>query len=79
VQVLDILTLPYFIVLVAVFDSLDFTCRKQLITMLILLPTITCYKKPHHLETLQDKVNILPICFYLLSLIIFFFDNNLKA
>jgi peptidoglycan/LPS O-acetylase OafA/YrhL len=78
VQVLDILTLPYFIVLVAVFASLNFPYINQLTTMLILLPIITFYKKLHHLEVFQDKTIILPIYSYLLSLIIYFFRQKLE-
>jgi peptidoglycan/LPS O-acetylase OafA/YrhL len=79
VQVLDLITLPYFIMLVAVFASRDFAYRKQIIAALILLPAITFYKRLHHLEALQDKTVILPACFYLLSLAVYFFRERLES
>lgn len=79
VQVFDIITLPYFVLLVVLFASRDFAYKKPLTTLLILLPAIKFYKKLHHLEAFQDKTIILPACFYIISLAIYFFRNRLES
>ncbi|MGI4862578.1 MAG: acyltransferase family protein [Janthinobacterium lividum] len=72
VQIADLTSLPYCVLLVLVFASRDFTYRKQILLILFLLPAFGFYKRLHHLEAFQDGSVILPACFYILSLLIYF-------
>lgn len=79
VQVADLSNLPYCLLLVVIFASRDFAYRKHIITILLLLPAFAFYKRLHHLESLQNRSLILPACFYLLSLFVYFFRKRLEG
>jgi peptidoglycan/LPS O-acetylase OafA/YrhL len=79
VRIIDLSSLPYCVLMVALFASLDFPYRKYLLPLLLLLPAIAIYKKLHALETLPDKTVIPPLIFYLGSLAIYFLRNPLEA
>ncbi|RZJ92015.1 MAG: acyltransferase [Hymenobacter sp.] len=78
VQIADLSNLPYCILLVLVFASRDFIYRKQIILVLLLLPAFSFYKRLHHLEAFQDKGIILPACFYVLALLVYFNREKLE-
>ena len=77
VQIADLSNLPYCMLLVLVFASRDFAYRKYLVPILLFLPAFAFYKRLHHLAKFQNKAIILPTCFYILSLLVYFFRARL--
>ncbi len=79
VQIADLSNLPYCVLLVLVFASRDFPYRKYVVPVLVLLPAFAFYKRLHHLEEFQNKGIILPTCFYILAIVVYFFRNRLEG
>lgn len=71
-QIADLSNLPYCLLLVLVFASRDFIYRKWLVLVLLLLPIYGLRTKLYHMHISENKFIILPICFYALSLLIYF-------
>lgn len=78
VQIADLCNLPYCVLLVLVFASINFPFRKYIVPLLLLLPTIVFYRRLDNPGAFQEKSTILPACFYVAALIVYFFQTPLE-
>ncbi|RYY20757.1 MAG: acyltransferase [Cytophagaceae bacterium] len=78
IQIIDLSYLPYCVLFVVLFAGRDFAYRQHFTALLLLLPAVAFYKKLHHPDVFQNRALIIPTCFYISAVLIYFFRKQLE-
>ncbi|RYY21074.1 MAG: acyltransferase [Cytophagaceae bacterium] len=70
--------LPYCVLLVLVFASRQFAYKKHIVLAMMLAPALGLYNVLSTPGAMQDKTLVLPVCFYILALAVYFLQKPLE-